>query len=255
MSNEITPQTYSGKVSQSVGTFTEDQISACIKAGVIPDQALANKANIDLFFFTCREIGANPFLKQAHLIPIGGKFTVVVDYKFLRAKCAKHPAWGGQSKITYDGGKSVRDFTDNEMPKTAEVTVYRIIDGKRFGEEVEVSWREYGRNTSIWREKPFWMLGKVAMKKACEITFPECCEGLYIPEEFDGGPAVTITDQSGNIIQDQAAFTEAFHEIEAATTAAEVTELAQKYKTYMDNADFAKLVTRRFNELSSDKAS
>jgi phage recombination protein Bet len=107
-------------------------------------------------------------------------------------------------QITYmtqiDGYRLIADRTgmyagnddpryDNENnPKRATVTVYKIVGGQRCGFEASARWDQYypgPRQGFMWTKMPHLMLGKCAEALALRKAFPMELSGLYTAEEME----------------------------------------------------------------------
>lgn len=119
-------------------------------------------------------------------------------YARLQERTEKNPR-----SVTYmaqiDGYRLIADRTgvyagnddpvyDNEQhPKKATVTVYKIVEGQRCPFTASARWDQYfpgERQGFMWKKMPHLMLGKCAEALALRKAFPAELSGLYIAEEM-----------------------------------------------------------------------
>lgn len=239
------------------GAFTPEVIRQMISCGVLPPASIHRPDAIMIHLTLCKEIGANPLLKQAHMVPQRYKdhtgsqqdgFITLVDYRFKMAKAAANGEWGGTSPVTYNGGMSMSQCIKAglKIPTTAEVTVYRMVGGVRVPiSTMEVMWSEFGCNKPIWQDKPYHMLGKVAISHATSNAFPAEVGNLRTVEEFDHEPDATTPEDR---------LPEALDAIFSTKTLAQFTQVEQEWGgLFGNNPDFAKACNDRYNELKAEE--
>ena len=244
VNGQAKPATYSEKLELQIGgIFTHEQIATCIKGGIVPREALNDRDAIGLFFHTCATAGANPIRKQAHMLPLpinigtqanpvwSKRFVTAFAYTFIRGKCDETGEWGGQDEILFNGSLTLQECIDEGLkhPSSAKVTIYRIMNGVRFGTTFSVRWDEFSSSKPKWdptsaKGQPFHMLGKCAVAHCTKAAFPAATEGMYIPEEFDHAQApLTTTYQEIDLLP------EALEALAGCETPDQVYSLETKY--------------------------
>ena len=105
--------------------------------------------------------------------------------------------YAGSDDYLYDGECSLHDWVSqyDGNPKTATVTVYKMVKGIRCPFTASAAWDTYypGTKKPNWNKKgmSIHMLGKCAESLALSKAFPSETAGLYISEEMDQAQSFT----------------------------------------------------------------
>ncbi len=159
-----------------------------------------------LFIQVCKGANLNPFLKQVHLVKrwdskTGGEVgTIQVGIDGFRAVAESSGQYAGNDDPLYDGDKEIEVTTGRDekskktfkitVPSKATVTVYKLLDGQRYGFTATARWEEYYPGAKMgfqWHQRPYLMLGKCAEALALRKAFPKLLSGMYAAEEMDRG--------------------------------------------------------------------
>src|SRR5262245_2487410 len=114
-----------------------------------------------------------------------GRYTPVVSINFLRAR--------GQATGEMAGSDDPKFIlSDDGLPYSATVTVYRLTQGIRYAYTATARWSEYcpaAPADRMWQKMPHTMLGKCAEALALRKAFPHELAGQHTAEELesDGG--------------------------------------------------------------------
>lgn len=150
---------------------------------------------LSLFIHICRRTGLDPFAKQIYLVPrwdgkaqceIRVAQTGIDGYRSVAERTGN---FAGSDEPTY-----VYEPDDNkeERPKSASVTVYRIVQGVKVSTTRRARWSEFfpkqEKNQFMWKSLPHIMLAKCAEAQALRAAFPQVLGGLYVTEEMDQAP-------------------------------------------------------------------
>jgi len=115
----------------------------------------ASDDELKLFITACHGMQLSPFSKQVHLVPRWdskeGKEVraIQVGIDGLRATAEKTGKYAGNDDPTFDGettiNYSTKDKVNNDItvPEKATVTVYKIVEGGRYGFTATARWKEY----------------------------------------------------------------------------------------------------------------
>jgi len=195
----------------------EDVIEPGAVVAIVPDQPIVpidyktklTKAQIDLikntiakgatddelkmFMYVCERTKLDPFTKQIHLVPrwdskLGKEVrTPIVGIDGLRSVAERTGSYAGNDDPIFD---------DENEPKKATVTVYKIVQGVRSPFTATARWDQYvpmakDKKTGdlyiaspLWKKMPHLMLGKCAEALALRKAFPAVMSGLYVQEEM-----------------------------------------------------------------------
>lgn len=158
----------------------------------------------------CKARGLDPLRKPVHIVPmsIENKKTgqwemrdvVMQGIQELRTTAMRTGEYAGMDKVIFGqmtsvpitNNVNVKDPKPFECPEWAEITVYRLIQGKRYGfthteffAEAVGRMRE-GLINAMWQKRPRGQLAKVAEAGALRKAFPEELGGVYAAEEMEG---------------------------------------------------------------------
>lgn len=127
--------------------------------------------------------GLDPFRKQIYGLVLGGKFTVFTGIDGFRAVARRNGMAGIDAPVF--------EYIDEQkrIPTRCTITVYRWSrHGQREQYQATGTYREYVRNSPIWKEKPHLMLAKCVEALVLRMAFTETLGGVYEEAEFDAGP-------------------------------------------------------------------
>ncbi len=185
------------------------------------------------FIQICKAFQLNPFKREIYLIPYGNNVNIIVGYETYLKRAERSGKLSGW-RVWTEG--SVEDDT-----------LKAIIEIKRKDWEMpfrhEVFYKEYKRDTQIWREKPYTMIKKVAIAQGFRLAFPEEISGLpYTQEEQDNGNSV-ITE--GEVIEVEE-IREVENKGERKTGIVDLRRVKEKVKKeFQENKDEAKEETKQ----------
>jgi phage recombination protein Bet len=226
-------------------TFDDLQTRALAHLGV----ETANKADLAVFFHTCKRTGLDPFARQIYMIKRDGRQvmqTGIGGLQLIAQRTAErtHGTLGYEDTLWCGQDGQWRDvWLEQEPPAAAKVVVLR--DGQRF--PYVALFREYvqtyrdkqtgeQRPTKTWTEKAALMLAKCAEAGALRKAFPQDLSGIYSTDEIGHSetPKETVrpvaasdftatpTDDSGTDAPEPPATTvEDRHSVETTTSAPE----------------------------------
>lgn len=165
-------------------SFTQTQVAALRQLGL--DNA--DDADLAVFFHTCVRTGLDPFRKQIYMI---GRW----DGRAQRTKYTIQTGIDGYRVIanrtgTYAGSDEAWDNGNDGKPRSATVTVRKLVQGVPFDFAATAHWDEYvqttkdGKPAGLWAKMPHRMLAKCAEALALRKAFPEDLAGIYTDEEM-----------------------------------------------------------------------
>jgi phage recombination protein Bet len=152
-----------------------DLIRRTVAAGATADE-------LELFFHQARRAGLDPLARQIYYVKRKGKGVIQVGIDGLRLIADRTGKYAGSDDAVFEG-QSERGF-----PKSAKVTVYKMVQGQRCPFSATARWDEYypGDDQGFqWRKMPHAMLAKCSEALALRKAFPADMSGLYIHEEMD----------------------------------------------------------------------
>lgn len=175
-------------------------------------------AQLKLFLYTAQRTGLDPLTRQIHCVMRNNKkydpntrawteesvMTIQTGIDGYRTIAERSGSLAGIDDAIYDS-------EENENPKKATVTVYRIINGIRCPFTATARWLEYaqiyekdeyvdnkktGKKITtlgpMWKKMPYLMLAKCAEALALRKAFPNDLTNIYTNEEMA---------QADNVIQ------------------------------------------------------
>lgn len=171
----------------------------------------ASDDELRLFIQVCKGANLNPFLKQVFLVPRWdskeGKEVraIQVSIDGFRAIAESGGAYAGNEDAVFGEEQEITIPDKNDKhgkvfgaPKTAMVTVYKIVEGGRYAFTATARWAEYYPGPKMgfqWHQRPYLMLGKCAEALALRKAFPKLLSGMYAQEELDRGQSETTGEQ------------------------------------------------------------
>ncbi len=159
--------------------FSRDKVDL-IKRTVAKD---ATDTELQLFLHQCERTGLDPLARQIYFrkqkTKNGDVVTIITGIDGYRLIADRTGQYGGNDDPVFD---------DEENPRKATVTVYKIIGGLRCPFTSSARWDQYYPGDAqgfMWRKMPHLMLGKCAEALALRKAFPAELSGLYVKEEMD----------------------------------------------------------------------
>jgi phage recombination protein Bet len=150
---------------------------------------------LKLFIQVCKGNQLNPFLRQVHLVKrwdsrLGKDVaTIQVGIDGFRSIAESSGTYAGNDDAVYEGETEVQTKDKKIIaPAKATVTVYKVVEGQRYGFTATARWSEYYPGEKIgfqWHKMPYLMLGKCAEALALRKAFPKLLSGMYVQEEMD----------------------------------------------------------------------
>lgn len=151
-------------------------------------RAVAEQATSDelkLFLYQVSRTGLDPLARQIYFQKRFNKrrgkseMTIITGIDGYRLVADRTGQYAGNDDPIFD---------DEESPRKARVTVYKIIGNMRCPFTASARWEQYypgDEGGFMWRKMPHLMLGKCAEALALRKAFPAELSGLYIKEEMD----------------------------------------------------------------------
>lgn len=145
----------------------------------------ATDAELQLFLYRCQTTGLDPLAKQIYFQKRFNKqrgkaeITIITSIDGYRLVADRTGAYAGNDDPVFD---------DEERPRKATVTVYKLIGGVRCAFTASARWDQYYPGDAqgfMWRKMPHLMIGKCAEALALRKAFPSELSGLYVKEEMD----------------------------------------------------------------------
>lgn len=141
-----------------------------------------NNNQLALFLYTCKRTGLDPLAKQIHCVvrttkngPVMSVQTAIDGYRLIADRTR---AYAGNDDPVYD---------NEQTPKKATVTVYKLVGGIRCPFTATARWEQYypgDLQGFMWKKMPHLMLGKCAEALALRKAFPAELSGVYTYEEM-----------------------------------------------------------------------
>lgn len=162
---------------------------------LIKDQIAPNstKEEFELFIMMARRSRLDPLLKQLYFIKYGNSapsyVTSIDSYRIIAHRTGSF------------AGVDLPEFTYDKQGKITHcsITVYKLVQGQRFGFSAKVKFSEYTTGKNQWLSKPETMIAKVAEAHAHRKAFPQDLAGIYTTDEMEQA-GVTIDGRSGKVV-------------------------------------------------------
>lgn len=138
-----------------------------------------------LFVSQCKRTGLDPFAKQIHAVKRWDKkanreiMQVQVGIDGYRLIAERTGLYAGNDDPVFD---------NEDQPRKATVTVYKLVGGVRCPFTASARWEQYypgDKQGFMWNRMPHLMLGKCAEALALRKAFPAELSGLYTSEEME----------------------------------------------------------------------
>jgi phage recombination protein Bet len=147
-----------------------------------------------LFLHVAAHSGLDPLRKQIYGIRRQGKLTIQTGIDGYRAIAARTGLHAGTEDPTYRGHPRGGEA---DYPGEATVVVYKIVAGLRVPFTATARWDEYkppsaNNQDSMWKAKPYLMLGKCAEALALRRAFPEELSGIEAEEASSYVPSGAV---------------------------------------------------------------
>ena len=137
-----------------------------------------NNDQLEVFLLAAKRYNLNPITNQIYPQVRGSNMTVTTGIDGFRLIADRTRCYAGNDDPIYD---------NEEDPKKATVTVYKIVGGARCPFTASARWEQYfpgERQGFMWKKMPHLMLGKCAESLALRKAFPAELSGLYTQEEM-----------------------------------------------------------------------
>lgn len=177
----------------ALSAHSADAFLSAEKLRMLGDTIMKGASADEIQFFgeVCKRTGLDPFRKQIHAVKRWDSkerrevwsFQTGVDG--FRAIAHRSGACAGIDDAVFDPADESTEF-----PRSASVTVYRIVKGQRVPFTAKARWNEYvqttkeGKVTSMWFKLPYSQLAKCAECLALRKAFPEDLSDLRSNEEM-----------------------------------------------------------------------
>jgi phage recombination protein Bet len=150
-----------------------------------------------VFLEMCKDLGLNPFLKDAYLMKYSQKepATIVVGKNAFMKRAESHPMYKGfQAGLIVENKEGMVDYKEGSFISKdltvlgAWCKVYR--DDRTHPFLIEVDVNEYvgkkknGEKNQQWATKEKTMIRKVAIVQCLREAFPQELNAMYVEEEF-----------------------------------------------------------------------
>lgn len=169
-------------------TFNTEQVEL-IKRTVAKG---ATDDELKLFLYQAQKTGLDPLARQIYFQKrrAGGdeRVTIITGIDGYRLTADRTGKYAGQDDPVFD---------DENEPRKASVTVYKLVGGVRCPFTATARWNQYypGDNQGfMWRKMPHHMLSKCAEALALRKAFPAELSGVFVKEEME---------QAGEVIEIQ----------------------------------------------------
>ena len=144
------------------------------------------------FVHKCQQLGANPTLDQAYLIPyqVGPKDNkkitgqILFHYAFVESVANQQGDYKGFTRET-----KVDDYFNPETGEVQKMLRSDVVVKRGDREFPFTAWYKeyakyrYGQLSGNWKSAPYMMLEKCALVGALRRAYPEAMSGMYISEE------------------------------------------------------------------------
>lgn len=238
-------------VNGSTAYLSESDIKILVQAGIIPDKT--PPAQVAVFGQICKERGLSAFSKEIHLVGYKDKYSVIVGINGFRKIASESGSHAGTDDAKFDlasngSYKTAAEISASaqKLPRSATVTVYRIVQGVRVPFTHTALYTEFASpSNQKWQSMPFQMLAKVAEAFALRKAFSDRLTGLSIDEEAAAieGSTVDAVNRNPELAIDPEDLS---RQISACTNVPALTAL---YNSNAGHREFAALFTERKAEI------
>lgn len=170
----------------------------------------ATDGELKLFMHVCQKTGLDPFMRQIHMIKrwdaklqreVATMQTGIDGYRVIAERSG---GYAGQDQPIFQFPKG----SENGIPVSATVTVYRFMGEQRVGFTATAFYDEYvqlkkdGNPNSFWTKMPKSQLAKCAEALALRKAFPNDLSGIYTHDEMaqadNAGPTTPALPPGSN---------------------------------------------------------
>lgn len=157
----------------------------------------ASDDELKFFLLHCKRTGLDPFAKQIFFQKRRSnkgedKITIVVAVDGYRSIACRTGEYAGSDDSLFD---------DEQNPRKATCTVYRLVKGHKCAFTASARWDQYYPGEQLgfmWRKMPHVMLGKCAEGLALRKAFPLEMGGTYVKEEMDQADTLTVEPEKSD---------------------------------------------------------
>ena len=138
-----------------------------------------NQEHTDVFIRQCERYNLNPIANQIYPQVRQGRLNITTGIDGYRLVADRTGKYAGNDDPVYD---------NEDSPRTASVTVYKIVAGTRCAFTASARWDQYfpgEKQGFMWKKMPHLMLGKCAEALALRKAFPAELSGIYTQEEME----------------------------------------------------------------------
>lgn len=172
--------------------FTQKHLDL-IKSQIAPN---ATRDEFETFLMMAKRMRLDPLLKQLYFIKYDGKsvsyVTSIDSYRLIAHRTGE---FAGVDLPTYE-------YNPQGMVTHASITVYKLIQGQRYGFSAKVKFSEYTTGKNQWASKPETMIAKVAEAHALRKAFPNDLAGVYTTDEMEQAiPATEVRQPAPSAIK------------------------------------------------------
>lgn len=236
------------------GELSQQDINNLAKAAIIPSGTPIEQVLI--FAKVCREHGLSPFSKEIYLVKYGGNYVAQVGIDGFRRRACETGEHAGTDdpkfNVTSDGKfKTAFELkSQNQLPETCSVTVYRLIGGQRVPFSHTAVFSEFSSGQNKWKTMPFQMIAKVAEAFALKKGFSDKLKGLHIPEEETA--FADNQELPGSIAADKELFiAEIKEQIKQYNTVADLLKFYRQNPQWQGDDEVTQIFTDRKNEIEN----
>lgn len=236
------------------GELSQQDINNLAKAAIIPSGTPIEQVLI--FAKVCREHGLSPFSKEIYLVKYGSNFVAQVGIDGFRRRACETGEHAGTDdpkfNVTSDGKfKTAFELkSQNQLPETCSVTVYRLIGGQRVPFSHTAVFSEFSSGQNKWKTMPFQMIAKVAEAFALKKGFSDKLRGLHIPEEETA--FADNQELPGSIAADKEMFlSEIKEQIKQYNTTADLLKFYRQNPQWQGDDEVTQIFTDRKNEIEN----
>lgn len=155
----------------------------------------ATDDELKIFLHQCQKTGLDPLARQIYFQKRknsrgGEDMTILTGIDGYRLTADRSGKYAGSDDPVFD---------NEDNPRKATVTVYKVVAGLRCAFTATARWEQYYPGDSqgfMWRKMPHLMLSKCAEALALRKAFPAELSGVYVKEEMDqAGPAIQLEEK------------------------------------------------------------
>lgn len=178
-------------MSNDLIAFTENQLD------LIKNQIAKGCTDLELQYFiaVCKRTGLDPISNQIFAIKRNQKqkdgsyksvMTIQTGIDGYRAVAHRTGRCGGIEDAKFVMKKNPTNGAEINVPHSATVTVYKIVDGQKASFTATAFYDEYyGESDYMAKKRPFGMLAKSAEALALRKAFPVELSAVYTPDEME----------------------------------------------------------------------